>query len=225
MIVPLYPPAELEMVELLPTILHAEFINVTLWSAVHFEKASLPNVATLAGRTTEPSDTHDVKAFIWISVTLSAMVNDARLAHPIKEYVPILVIPFSITTDVIRLLYLFHGTFSLESQLEILPLPEIVSFPPSSVQFAFVPQVPDSVTFSAEMTDVSILVCTAPAGTAVKAERQIAAETTADKNFFIFYSSHFNIPAAAAIYVQAAFITDTANIHKTCNCIPCSCRS
>ena len=54
------------------------------------------------------------------------------------------VTPSPITSDVIWLLYLFHGTLSEVNQLTILPVPEIVSLPPFSSHFAFVPHEPDS---------------------------------------------------------------------------------
>ena len=144
---------------------------------------------TLAGNSIEPREVHELNVLISTLVTVSAILIELMFVQPINAYEPILVTPLSISTEVILLLYFFHGTLSLDSQLTIFPEPLMVSFPPLSSQLTFVPQTPDSPT----LLSCSAIICGTAAsdtivGLARLNEKLITAAVIAAKNFLMHIS-------------------------------------
>jgi hypothetical protein len=127
-------------------------------------KAPSPISVTLLGIVIEVRLVQPLKAYRYIPVTLSGIVMLVSPEQPEKAELPMLVTPFSITTDLIDARMEAHGSPERPSQSSIAPVPLIVSTPFVKSQVTFSPHSPLSanivptLTTSARQNRVSFLI-------------------------------------------------------------------
>lgn len=128
-----------------------------------------------------------MNAPLFMLVTVPGMLTELRFLHSAKAPGPTLVIPSAITTDLIESLYGYQGVSVFMAHAAISPEPVMVSVPPLSSHFAFVPQTPDSPTLFSDRIVCGRSVLTAHAGAAADAVTHSAADRAAAISLFMFF--------------------------------------
>lgn len=81
-------------------ILSTELPIITVSSPVQLQKALLPIAVTLSGIVSDVKLEHPLNAPLWISITDLGIMIDDKLVHPENAHSPISLTEFGIVTDV-----------------------------------------------------------------------------------------------------------------------------